>query len=62
MPRCRAAVQGLGLERYAAVFEEQEIDLTVVHAVSAEELAGIGVTDRLHQVPPICWGSMAVHG
>ncbi len=55
-------MQGLGLERYAAVFEEQEIDLTVVHAVSAEELAGIGVTDRLHQVPPICWGSMAVHG
>ena len=42
--------QGLGLERYQAVFEEQEIDLAVVHAVSGEELAGIGVTDRLHQV------------
>lgn len=49
------AAQGLGLERYAAVFQEQEIDLTVVHAISAEELAGVGVTDRLHQVPPACW-------
>ena len=38
------------MERYTAVFEEQEIDLTVVHAISAEELASIGVTDRLHQV------------
>lgn len=44
------SLQGLGLERYTAVFEEQEIDLTCVHAVSAEELASIGVADRLHQV------------
>ncbi|PRW59584.1 adenylate guanylate cyclase [Chlorella sorokiniana] len=42
-------LQGLGLERYTAVFEEQEVDLSVVHAISAEELAGIGITDRLHQ-------------
>lgn len=43
-------MQALGLERYHLLFVEQEIDLTCVHAVSAEELASIGVVDRLHQV------------
>lgn len=51
-------MQGLGLERYTAVFEEQEIDLTVVHAISSEELAGLGVTDRLHQVRSGAWGAL----
>ncbi len=43
-------VQGLGLERYQATFEQQEIDLAIVHAITADELASIGVTDQLHQV------------
>ncbi|KAL4458724.1 hypothetical protein ABPG75_013589 [Micractinium tetrahymenae] len=43
-------LKALGLERYRQLFAEQEIDLTCVHAVSAEELAGIGIADRLHQV------------
>ena len=47
--------QGLGLEQYQATFEEQEIDLTVVHAITAEELASIGVADRLHQVRGAGW-------
>ena len=45
-----ACHQGLGLEQYRQLFLEQEIDLTVVHTVTAEELGGIGVADRTHQV------------
>lgn len=41
--------QGLGLERYTRLFADQEIDLSCVHTVSEEELASIGVADRLHQ-------------
>lgn len=48
--RCSAPPQALGLERYHPLFAEHELDLTCVHAVSAEELAGIGIADRLHQV------------
>lgn len=43
-------LQGLGLGRYAATFEAEEVEVRVVHLISAQELAGIGVTDRLHQV------------
>ncbi|KAL4426700.1 hypothetical protein ABPG77_004756 [Micractinium sp. CCAP 211/92] len=45
----RQWLKALGLERYHQLFEEHDIDLTCVHAVSAEELASIGIADRLHQ-------------
>ena len=50
LPPGLSCLQGLSLERYTATFVEQEIDLTVVHTLSAEDLASVGVTDRLHQV------------
>ena len=42
-------LQGLGLEAYVQAFEAQEVDLSVVHMITAEELrAEIGIRDRLH--------------
>ena len=43
-------LQGLGLDCYQATFEEQEIDVTIVHALTPADLASIGVADRAHQV------------
>jgi hypothetical protein len=42
--------QTLGLQQYAITFAKQELDLTCLHVVTADELSEIGVTDRLHQV------------
>ncbi len=50
-PRCTVVLlQRLELGQYAAGFDRQEVDLTIVHALTSDDLASLGVTDRLHQV------------
>jgi hypothetical protein len=42
-------LQGLQLDQYFSLFVREEIDLSIVHALTAEDLASIGITQRAHQ-------------
>ena len=43
------ASQGLGLSRYVPAFVAEEVDLSIVHALTREDLATLGVAHRPHQ-------------
>jgi len=42
-------IQGLDLEQYQEIFVAEEIDMTIVHALTESDLRSLGIMERRHQ-------------